>query len=471
MRQDGTRAYANNEANFSVTSMNVENGFCLTLQLDIDSARAPGAGQLRARRPGRQARLLHRPRDPGQRHLRHADPRLRSAEFQGQDVEGRLEQLRVVPSGRAGRWRDLVLRHRAAPDDPAGRDVLQDKARTISASSTGAPCAAATRTSTPTRASPREAAASPATTSLPGNVSPRAPRPRRIPPSTTTASRTGAAMPSMRRRCGSSPPCGRCISRRLIRARCRRWPGGLRDQLRLLPRGGQVDEERDLPPRQSRGGRSERGADGPRRHQAAGDDNVPGALANEFKSFTCNDLTFNYLEDVGTFDVNNPLEIRDNATGSTAFGVNGLQPPSLFSINYHAPYLHRGQAQTLAEVFPLHALGPPSGFPASNTIQTELTAARAGESAGVPASPSTAPPASLPPRATTSETSLRLQGTCPPPPTMMSSGSTNRRRKAAVSIAQDGSIARRISAAGSASTVDSAVLVLDMKSRRKGVTP
>ena len=31
MRQDGTRGYANNEANFSVTSMNIEDGLCLTL--------------------------------------------------------------------------------------------------------------------------------------------------------------------------------------------------------------------------------------------------------------------------------------------------------------------------------------------------------------------------------------------------------------------------------------------------------
>ena len=38
MRQDGTRGYANNEANFSVTSMNIDDGFCLTLQLDIASA-------------------------------------------------------------------------------------------------------------------------------------------------------------------------------------------------------------------------------------------------------------------------------------------------------------------------------------------------------------------------------------------------------------------------------------------------
>jgi hypothetical protein len=36
-RQDGTRAYANNEANFSVTSMNVDDGFCLTLRLDSEA--------------------------------------------------------------------------------------------------------------------------------------------------------------------------------------------------------------------------------------------------------------------------------------------------------------------------------------------------------------------------------------------------------------------------------------------------
>src|SRR5262249_45882294 len=44
MRQDGTRAYANNEANFSVTSMNIEDGLCLTLQLDISSSTPPAPG-------------------------------------------------------------------------------------------------------------------------------------------------------------------------------------------------------------------------------------------------------------------------------------------------------------------------------------------------------------------------------------------------------------------------------------------
>src|SRR5262249_36370800 len=106
---------------------------------------------------------------------------------------------------------------------------------------------------------------------------------------------------------------------------------------------------------------------------------VAGAPANEFFSFTCKGptatITIKYLENVGTFDVNNPLEIRDNAAASTASGANGFNVPSLLSINYHAPYLHRGQAQTLEDVFPLHGLGAGgSTFPPTTTIQTQLNA-------------------------------------------------------------------------------------------------
>jgi len=76
-----------------------------------------------------------------------------------------------------------------------------------------------------------------------------------------------------------------------------------------------------------------------------------------------------YLEKVGTFDASNPLEIRDNAAASIAFGRNGFNVPSLLDINYHAPYLHRGQAQTLQAVFPLHGLGPNGQeFPPTTTI-------------------------------------------------------------------------------------------------------
>src|SRR5215471_11028646 len=68
---------------------------------------------------------------------------------------------------------------------------------------------------------------------------------------------------------------------------------------------------------------------------------VAAAPANEFFSFTCNNLTIKYLEKVGTFDPTNPLEIRDNAAASIAFGRNGFNVPSLLGINYTAPYLHR----------------------------------------------------------------------------------------------------------------------------------
>jgi hypothetical protein len=81
-----------------------------------------------------------------------------------------------------------------------------------------------------------------------------------------------------------------------------------------------------------------------------------------FSSFTAVDdpavpstVTIKYLEDVGTFIAADPLEVRQN--GVTAFGVAGFVPPSLLSINYHAPYLHNGKAATLEAVFPLHRLG------------------------------------------------------------------------------------------------------------------
>lgn len=105
------------------------------------------------------------------------------------------------------------------------------------------------------------------------------------------------------------------------------------------------------------------------------------ATANEFKSFTCmgptGTSTINYLEKVGTFNPNDPIEIRDNATAAIALGADGFNVPSLLSINYSAPYLHRGQAQTLEAVFPLHGLGPQGAlFPPTTTIATTLSGAQ-----------------------------------------------------------------------------------------------
>jgi DNA-binding beta-propeller fold protein YncE/mono/diheme cytochrome c family protein len=145
-------------------------------------------------------------------------------------------------------------------------------------------------------------------------------------------------------------------------------------------------------------------------------------LANEFFSFTCNNLTIKYLEKVGTFDITNPIEIRDNAAASTAFGVNGFNVPSLLSINYHAPYLHRGQAQTLADVFPLHGLGPDGQeFPPKTTIQTQLTAQQRGDLlVFLKAIDGTTP--HFRSEGDDFRDALRLQGPClPPPAPMMSS--------------------------------------------------
>ena len=66
--------------------------------------------------------------------------------------------------------------------------------------------------------------------------------------------------------------------------------------------------------------------------------------------------TFKYLENVGTFIASNALEIKGQgaAAGQEALGSLGFNVPSLLSIAYHAPYLHDGAAETLAQVFPLH---------------------------------------------------------------------------------------------------------------------
>jgi len=137
---------------------------------------------------------------------------------------------------------------------------------------------------------------------------------------------------------------------------------------------------------------------------------VAAAPANEFFSFTCNNRTIKYLEDVGTFDPNDPLKIRDNAAASLAFGMNGFDVPSLLSINYHSPYLHRGQAQTLEEVFPLHTLPAAGG----QTIAAQLTAQQQADLLvflkSIDGTTNT-----FSSEGDTFRDTVRLQGTCPMP--------------------------------------------------------
>ena len=112
---------------------------------------------------------------------------------------------------------------------------------------------------------------------------------------------------------------------------------------------------------------------------------------------------------MGTFNVNNPIEIRDNAAASTAFGMNGFQPPSLLSINYHAPYLHRGQAQTLEDVFPLHTLPELGGGTIADTLNALQQANLLAFLKSIDGTT-----AHLPSEGDIFRDGVRAQGTCPP---------------------------------------------------------
>ena len=96
--------------------------------------------------------------------------------------------------------------------------------------------------------------------------------------------------------------------------------------------------------------------------------------------------------------------------------MNGFNVPSLLSINYHAPYLHLGQAQTLEEVFPLHTLPAFGNQFISDVLdagqQADLLVFLKSIDATTPHFRS---------EGDDFRDTLRLQGTCPPPSPMMSS--------------------------------------------------
>jgi hypothetical protein len=64
--------------------------------------------------------------------------------------------------------------------------------------------------------------------------------------------------------------------------------------------------------------------------------------------------TLRFLDPIGTFDEDNPLEIRNN--GITALGGIGFNAPALLGLRYHEPYFHDGSARNLAQVFARHTL-------------------------------------------------------------------------------------------------------------------
>jgi hypothetical protein len=77
-----------------------------------------------------------------------------------------------------------------------------------------------------------------------------------------------------------------------------------------------------------------------------------------------------FLENVGTFNAANKIEIRQN--GGAPLGAQGFNVPSLLGVGTNGPYFHNGAAQTLPFSFFLHSL------PGGGTIQTRLSATQRG---------------------------------------------------------------------------------------------
>jgi YVTN family beta-propeller protein len=72
-------------------------------------------------------------------------------------------------------------------------------------------------------------------------------------------------------------------------------------------------------------------------------------------SFTVGANTLSFFENVGTFNAANAIEIRSDGTG--ALGGLGFNVPSVLGIAYGGPYFHDGAAATLADVLPAHGFG------------------------------------------------------------------------------------------------------------------
>lgn len=369
MRRDGTRGYANNEANFSMTSMNVDDGFCLTLRLDIASSEPPAPGTINhAQLVGKVAffTALGVP-DNGifSMPIRSIVPR----NFKGKMSKDAWSSCGSChPDGLAD---GVTWSFGTGPRQTKPLDGMFNKGTNMS--DQGILNWSAVRGSNNDfNANSRVTQGGCGFASdlfEPGQCFAKGPATLANPAVYDHGITQGAsdALDAQTlwiffavRPLNQPKPADPATGRNVFESKCASCHGGAKWTKSQI-------FHRDNPAAASQNGAPlDRGVTRLAPAPAA-------APANELFSFTCNALTFKYLDEVGSFDLNNPLELRDNATGSTAFGVNGFNPPSLLSVNYHAPYLHRGQAQTLEAVFPLHKL------PGGSTIADSLSAAEEAE--------------------------------------------------------------------------------------------
>ena len=421
MRADGTRGYANNEANFSVTSMNIDDGFCLTLQLDIDSSEPPNPGSFEhAVLVGKLAffTALGIPdNDIFGTPIRNFIPR----NFRGKQSQDAWSSCGSChPDGLAdgvtwifgtGPRQTKPLDGTFSKQNPDDQGLLNWSAirgsnTDFNANSRGVQggCGFASAALTGNGQDPPDPCTN---NNMLTPVNPAIYDHGIVQGGSDALDAQTlwifAAVRPLHQPQASNLAAGAAV----FTANCASCHGGAKWTKSQI-------FHRDNPAAVAQNG----AALDPGVTRFAPAPPVAGMSANEFFSFTCNASTIKYLDDVGTFDITNPIEIRDNTAASTAFGVNGFNVPSLLSINYHAPYLHRGQAQTLADVFPLHGLGPGgSGFPPTTTIQTQLTAAqRADLLAFLQSIDGTT--AHIRSEGDNFRDTVRAQGTCPPPAPM-----------------------------------------------------
>jgi DNA-binding beta-propeller fold protein YncE len=364
MRQDGTRAYANNEANFSVTSMNVDDGFCLTLQLDIASSTPPAPGTIQhAQLLGKVAffTALGIPdnnilgtdiRDIVPRNFKGKQSKDAWSSCGSCHPDGLADGVTWIFGTGPRQTKSLDgMFNKSTPDDKAllNWSAIRGSNTDFNNNSraTQGGCGFASDAFDPGACFDKGAATIANPAIYDHGITQGASEALDVqtlwiffavrPLNQPQPSNVGAGAAVFEANCASCHGGAKWTKSQVFH---RDNPAAVAQNGAPLDPG--VTRLAPAPP-------------------------VAAVPANEFFSFTCNELTVKYLEDVGTFDVSNPLEIRDNAAASTAFGVNGFNVPTLLSINYSAPYLHRGQAQTLEEVFPLHALG-------TGTIASTLTA-------------------------------------------------------------------------------------------------